>query len=189
VMCSKIFRSALTLIAALAALGLANVSVAQSSSTVAVGATPEPEKRPDSWLRDGDRIFFQTSAYNKHWSNNPDHVDKNNLLNFQIQSNYDRVWGADKTLFGLSFFKNSFGQPSQFLYWGQQWDFGDYFYAKVSAGLLHGYKGKFRDKIPFNKLGIAPALLPTLGVRYKDVSVEAIILGNSALMIGVGYTF
>jgi hypothetical protein len=54
---------------------------------------------------------------------------------------------------------------------------------------LHGYKGKYRDKIPFNKLGIAPAILPTLGARYKDFSVEAIILGNSALMIGVGYTF
>jgi hypothetical protein len=163
-------------------------AIAQSAPAMQTAAANEV-RNAETWLRDGDRIFFQYSVYNKHWTNNPEHVDRNHLLNFQIQSNYDRVWGADKTLFGVAFFKNSFGQPSQYIYWGQQWDFNDYFYAKVSAGLLHGYKGKYRDKIPFNKLGIAPAILPTLGMRYKDVSVEAIILGNSALMIGVGYTF
>lgn len=161
---------------------------AQSAPATQTAAANEV-RNAETWLRDGDRIFFQYSVYNKHRTNNPEHVDRNHLLNFQIQSNYDRVWGADKTLFGLSFFKNSFGQASQYIYWGQQWDFNDYFYAKISAGLLHGYKGKYRDKIPFNKLGIAPAILPTLGARYKDFSVEAIILGNSALMIGIGYTF
>jgi hypothetical protein len=164
-------------------------ALAQSSATVAVGATPEAARSPDSWLRDGDRFFFQYSVYTKHRTYNPEHVDRNHLLNFQIQSNYDRVWGADKTLFGLSFFKNSFGQPSQFVYWGQQWDVNDYVYAKVSAGLLHGYKGKYRDKIPFNKLGVAPGIIPTLGFRYKDFSVEGIMLGTSAGMIAVGYTF
>jgi hypothetical protein len=176
-------------VAALCVALVSSLALAQSSPATAVAAAAESKSATDSWLRDGDRIFFQTSVYNKHWSDNPDHVNRNNLINFQIQSNYDRVWGADKTLFGLAFFKNSFGQPSQFLYWGQQWDFNDYFYAKFSAGLLHGYKGKFRDKIPFNKLGVAPAVLPTLGMRYKNASLEAIILGNSALMIGVGYTF
>ncbi|TAG01413.1 MAG: sn-glycerol-3-phosphate transporter [Burkholderiales bacterium] len=167
---------------------LASVAIAQSAPAMGVAAAAG-NSSSDTWLRDGDRVFFQYSVYNKHWTKNPEHVNRNHLLNFQIQSNYDRVWGADKTLFGLAFFKNSFGQPSQFLYWGQQWDFNDYFYAKVSAGLLHGYKGKYKDKIPFNKLGVAPAILPTLGMRYKNASVEAIILGNSALMIGVGYTF
>ncbi len=178
----------LTLMAAALAALVSSVALAQSAPAMGVAAAAG-NGNSDTWLRDGDRIFFQYSVYNKHWSNNPEHVNKNHLLNFQIQSNYDRVWGADKTLFGVAFFKNSFGQPSQYLYWGQQWDFNDYVYAKVSAGLLHGYKGKYKDKIPFNKLGVAPAILPTLGVRYKNASVEAIILGNSALMIGVGYTF
>jgi hypothetical protein len=164
-------------------------SFAQSSPATAVAAAAESNASSDSWLRDGDRIFFQYSVYTKHRTYNPEHVDRNHLLRFEIQSNYDRVWGADKTLFGVAFFKNSFGQPSQYVYWGQKWDFNDYVYAKVSAGLLHGYKGKYRDKIPANKLGIAPGIIPTLGVKYKDVSVEAIILGTSALMIGVGYTF
>lgn len=166
------------------------VCVANAQTTPATQtAAANQVRNAETWLRDGDRLFFQYSVYNKHWNYNPEHVNRNHLLNFGIESNYDRVWGADKTLFGLSFFKNSFGQPSQYIYWGQRWDFGDYFYAKISAGLLHGYKGKYRDKIPFNKLGVAPAIIPSLGVRYRDVNVEAIILGNSALMIGVGFTF
>lgn len=170
-------------------LGIAATTFAQSSSTMSVATTPEAAKSPDTWLRDGDRIFAQYSVYTRHRSFNPEHVDRNHMINLQIQSNYDRVWGADKTLFGLAVFKNSFGQPSQYLYWGQKWDFGDYFYAKVSAGLLHGYKGKYKEKIPFNKYGVAPGILPTLGVQYKGFSLEAMFLGNSAIMAAVGYTF
>ncbi len=183
-------KSVFNLFRFVALLVCAHACVASAQSAPATQTAAAAQARnAETWLRDGDRIFFQYSVYNKHWTENPEHVNRNHLLNFTIESNYDRVWGADKTLFGFAQFKNSFGQPSQYLYWGQRWDFNDYLYVKVSAGLLHGYKGKYRDKIPFNKLGVAPAILPTLGVRYKDVSLEAIILGNSALMVGVGYTF
>lgn len=183
-------KSLFNLIRFAAVLACVHAGIACAQSTPATQTAAAAEARnAETWLRDGDRIFFQYSVYNRHWTKNPEHVNRNHLLNFTIESNYDRVWGADKTLFGFAQFKNSFGQPSQYLYWGQRWDFNDYLYVKMSAGLLHGYKGKYRDKIPFNKLGIAPAILPTLGARYKDVSVEAIILGNSALMVGVGYTF
>jgi hypothetical protein len=161
-----------------------------AQSTPATQTAAQSEVRnAETWLRDGDRIFVQYGVYNTHFNPKPDHVNENHKVTIQILSNYDRVWGADKTLIGLSVLKNSFGQPTQYLYWGQQWDLGEHVYAKVTAGLIHGYKGKYRDKIPFNKLGIAPAIVPSIGLRYRDFSVEGILLGASAFMVGVGYTF
>ena len=167
-------------------------AIAQTSPAAPMGAlsaTPADGRTADTWLRDGDSFAVQYGFYTKHRSYSPEHVDRNQLVNLEILSNYDRVWGADKTLFGVSFFKNSFGQPSQWLYWGQQWDFNPYVYAKVTAGLLHGYKGKYRDKLPFNKAGVAPGIIPALGLRYKGVTFETILLGTNALMFAVGYQF
>ncbi len=155
----------------------------------AMNSTSGDGRTADTWLRDGDTFSIQYGVYTKHRSYSPEHVDHNRMVNLEIQSNYDRVWGADKTLFGVAVLRNSFGQPSQWLYWGQRWDFNDYVYAKVTAGLLHGYKGKYRDKIPFNKAGVAPGIIPTLGVRYKGVTMETILLGGNALMFAVGYQF
>jgi hypothetical protein len=177
----------------LAALCASIALIAPLSSATAQTATPvSPATQapdPDAWLRDGDRFFVQYGFYTKHRSYSPEHVDHNRLINVEIQSNYDRVWGADKTLFGAAVFKNSFGQPSQWIYWGQQWDINPYVYTKVTAGLLHGYKGKYRDKIPLNKLGVAPGIIPAVGLRYKGVTFEGILLGTNALMFSVGYQF
>jgi hypothetical protein len=167
---------------------LNGISAAQTTPAMQTAAANQV-RNAETWLRDGDRIFLQYGVFNTHFNPSPDHVNRNHKITLQIYSNYDRVWGADKTLFGVSILKNSFGQPTQYVYWGQKWDFGDYFYAKVTAGLIHGYKGKYRDKIPFNKAGVAPAIVPAFGMQYKDVSVEGILLGASAFMVGVGYTF
>ena len=131
--------------------------------------------------------FF--SPYTEHFRHNPEYARHTYLVDLGIQSNYDRVWGADATLFGLAIFKNSYGQPSQYIYWGQQWDIKPWLYAKVTAGLLHGYKGKYKTNIPFNDLGVAPAIIPSVGLRYGNFRVEGVVLGFSALMFNVGYTF
>ena len=184
-------RWLLALCAAAALFVHAPIVMAQStpSTTPATSATPAQPANPDAWLRDGDRFFVQYGFYTKHRSYSPEHVDHNHAVNIEIQSNYDRVWGADKTLFGVAIFRNSFGQPSQWLYWGQQWDINPYVYTKVSAGLLHGYKGKYRDKIPFNKLGVAPGIIPAVGLRFKGVTLEGTLLGTNAVMFSVGYQF
>ena len=178
---------------AAAALGAISCAAFAQTSPVtpmgAMSATSADGRTADTWLRDGDTFSLQYGFYTKHRSYSAEHVDHNRLVNFEIQSNYDRVWGADKTLVGVAVLRNSFGQPSQWLYWGQRWDFNDYVYAKVTAGLLHGYKGKYRDKIPFNKAGVAPGIIPTLGFRFKGVSIETILLGGNALMFAVGYQF
>lgn len=162
-----------------------------SAQPVAAPAAPASAdgRNADTWLRDGDRIYFSYSPYVEHFRNNPEYVDRTHLVDLGIETKYDTVWGADRTLFGVSVFKNSYGQPSQYLYWGQKWDMKPWLYAKVTAGLLHGYKGKYKNNIPFNDLGVAPAIIPAIGVQYKDVRAEAIVLGFSALMFTVGYRF
>ena len=51
-------------------------------------------------------------------------------------------------------------------------------YFKLTGGLLHGYKEPYDDKIPLNDLGVAPAILPTLGFQYKFFVAEANLAGH-----------
>ena len=60
------------------------------------------------------------------------------------------------------------------------------FYMKLTGGLLEGYKGEYRDKIPLNRFGVAPAIIPSLGARYDRVSAEVVLLGAAAAMVTVG---
>ena len=166
-----------------------NIVIAQNTQAAPATVASADGRNADTWLRDGDRIYVGFSPYTEHFRNNPEYAKHTYLVDLGIQSQYDKVWGSDATLFGLAIFKNSYGQPSQYIYWGQQWDIKPWLYAKVTAGLLHGYKGKYKTNIPFNDLGVAPAIIPSVGLRYGNVRVEGIVLGFSALMFNVGYTF
>ena len=57
------------------------------------------------------------------------------------------------------------------------------------GGLLHGYKEPYEDKIPFNGLGVAPAIVPALGLRYKRVYTEVNLAGAAAVTVNVGFSF
>jgi len=127
---------------------------------------------------------IQTSLYTKHWDPDPDHTNHQKLIGPELffENNY---------LVGLAIFRNSFDQPSQFLYIGKTWSLfrSRYFYFKLVGGLLHGYKEPFEDKIPFNGLGVAPAILPSFGFRYKHIMLEAQIAGTAAITITGGLRF
>jgi hypothetical protein len=127
---------------------------------------------------------IQTSLYTKHWSENPDHNNKQKLIGPELVF-------ANDFLVGFAYFKNSFGQPSEYLYIGKTWPLfhSNYFYFKLTGGLLHGYKEPYEDKIPLNGLGVAPAILPSFGVRYKKVMMELQIAGTSAITVTAGLRF
>jgi hypothetical protein len=127
---------------------------------------------------------IQTSFYTKHWDEDPDHTNNQKLIGPELVFENDY-------LVGLAIFDNSFGQPSQFIYIGKTWPLfrSKYFYFKLVGGLLHGYKEPHEDKIPLNGLGVAPAILPSFGIRYKWFMVEAQIAGTAALTITGGLRF
>ena len=62
-------------------------------------------------------------------------------------------------------------------------------YVKLMGGLLHGYKDPYDDKIPLNELGVAPAIVPSLGFKYKRVMLEANLGGLAVVTITGGIRF
>jgi len=126
---------------------------------------------------------FQTSVWTTHYNPKPEHNNNQDL--FGIERHRD-----DSYMFGAATFRHSFGKRSFYVYTGKRFDFGDSpFFSKVSIGALHGYRGEYKDKIPLNKYGTAPVIIPSVGVNYKMLTSELIFLGNSAAMVTVGLRF
>jgi hypothetical protein len=133
---------------------------------------------------DFQQSYLYSSLYTKHYDPDPDHVNDQNMLGFEGQT-------RDKRIMGLAVFDNSFGQESQYLYVGRKWRaFGsDRWHYKLTGGLLNGYDEPYEDKIPLNGLGVAPAIVPTLGYKGKSFAIEFSQLGLAAGMITAGFTF
>lgn len=132
-----------------------------------------------------DRWYFQTSVITKHFRPNPQHDNTQRLLNLEY-------WRADSYLAGLALFDNSFGQRSQYLYLGRVWrpfDSHPSAYLKLTGGVLHGYKGEFKDKIPFNRAGTAPALVPSIGYGWGRLNTELVLFGTAGMLINFGVFF
>lgn len=140
---------------------------------------------PAEIRKDQDTLFVYTSVYTKHFDPTPDHVNRQNAL--AIEYNRARGW-----LVGGGYFDNSFGQPSQYLYVGKKFVLSQvsrHLYGKLTGGLVHGYKGKHKDAIPFNNYGVAPAALPSLGLQFGHFGTELILFGTSGLLVTVGWNF
>ena len=153
------------------------------SGTAFAADDSTPDQEPKSkWSIKEWKI--QTSVYTKHWDPEPDHVNHQHLIN--VETVFENNWLA-----GAALFDNSYGQSSQFVYMGKQWQiFGSkYFYWKLMGGLLNGYDGEHQDDIPLNELGIAPAILPAIGFRYKWAFTELNIAGTAAVTITAGIAF
>ncbi|NIT62327.1 MAG: ABC transporter ATP-binding protein, partial [Gammaproteobacteria bacterium] len=63
-------------------------------------------------------------------------------------------------------------------------------YVTVSAGIIYGYRGKYKDKVPLNVGGFAPVVIPSVGYRLNDrFSLEVQFLGTAAFMVGTTVRF
>lgn len=133
----------------------------------------------------GHRGELTFSPYTHHWSNNPEHKHVV-LLALDEQLPGGR-------LCGISLFSNSFGQPSTYVYGGQQFNqlFGqDRVFLKVTAGIMYGYVGQYQHKVPLNYRGFSPAVIPSLGYKLTEHdSVQVKLLGTAALMLSWGRQF
>ena len=131
-----------------------------------------------------ERWYIFTSLYTKHFEPDPNHVNHQKLLGIEAQM-------KNNWMFGFATFDNSFGQRSEYLYAGYLWPLfhSRHWYFKLTGGLLYGYKEPYEEKIPLNELGVAPAILPTLGFRYKFFVTEVNLLGNAGLTVTAGFTF
>lgn len=97
----------------------------------------------------------------------------------------------DHWLAGFSLFRNSFGQPSGYLYLGRRHerllDVQPLFF-QWSAGVLYGYRGEYKNKVALNVNGFAPGALVGLGWHFNRRSSAIVhLLGDAALMLQVSY--
>ncbi|MBX3610842.1 MAG: hypothetical protein KF871_13200 [Hydrogenophaga sp.] len=126
------------------------------------------------------------SPYTHHWSYNEEHKAVN-LVSLSRHLPDDRMCG-------LALFTNSFGQPSAYVYAAKTWEGfltrWPEVYATVSAGVIYGYVGKYKDKVPLNVGGFAPAIVPSVGYRFTPhLGMEVQILGTAAFMVGLNARF
>ena len=177
------YGSVASLVATVLLYMLTTGALAQSPSNSPPGPpASQAESVAEPWRT--DRFYFETSLYTRHFSNDPAHVDKQKLI--LGEWNITEQW-----LVGASFFDNSFGQPTQYVYGG--WRYRPFeqlqpFYVKVSAGLTHGYKDQYRDKIPFNHSGIAPIVIPSIGYCFSRVCSELVLFGGAGMLVTLGVT-
>jgi hypothetical protein len=180
------------LIPAFAATALSCITpTLQAQSSTATEAAPAPANPglwtrmsrwwDDDWLAGwdhGSTWRVTASPYTYHYSYSPEHTHVY-MLGVERQR-------ADGLLFGLSLFKNSFGQPSAYLYGGQRFDRlmeVDQLFAEVTGGVLYGYRPPFDHKVPLNVRGFSPGLVASLGWQLTPTwSGQVNVLGNSALM-------
>ncbi|WP_193072626.1 sn-glycerol-3-phosphate transporter [Pseudomonas sp. FME51] len=127
--------------------------------------------------------YVQGSVWTTHFSPQPDHNNHQDLIGIERHRENSYLWGA-------ATFRHSFGGRSYYAYGGKRFDFsGTPFNAKLTAGLMHGYKGEYRDKIPLNHFGIAPVVIPSVGASCGPVGVDLVLLGAAATMVNVGIKF
>jgi hypothetical protein len=129
--------------------------------------------------KDGDQYALIVAPYTRH---------------FTEDSKHKYVWlvgiereRADQSLAGVAFFSNSFGQPSTYIFpWGMNYHnfLGQsQLTAKITAGLLYGYRGEYKDKVPFNHNGFSPAIVPGLAWELGDgFQAQANLLGFNGMM-------
>lgn len=169
-------------------LGLAAASGLASAQP---STPPEPAKpasaasawdAPEPWRT--DRFYLETSVYTLHFNSDPDHVNQQNLV--LGEWNVTEEW-----LVGASFFDNSFGQSSQYVYGGYRFrPFKELqpLYFKLTAGVVHGYKGEYQDKIPYNSSGVAPVIIPSIGYCFNRYCSELVIFGTAGMLVTFGVT-
>ncbi|MEX1199951.1 MAG: hypothetical protein WEB02_04110 [Methylophaga sp.] len=156
----------------------------------------------NGFFTEGDAVVFQTSVWTHHYNDEPDHNNHQKLINLEYYFAPQHQpfpgtfsdWREDLSwLAGAATFKNSFDQQSVYVYGGSRYDWSmtenTDAYVKLTAGLLWGYRGEYRDKIPFNRLGVAPVILPAVGLQYRRANVELLPFAAAGIMMNVGWRF
>lgn len=151
----------------------------------AVGSPARAQQQPLPQAVDGARWELAVSPYTLHWHKDAEH-------RHVVLVGLERTQ-ADGTLWGGALFRNSFGQASGYAYYGHVWDglLGQpALYAKLTGGILYGYRGKYQDKVPFNQGGFSPAVIPAIGWRFTPQdAVQVSVLGNAGLTFSYARRF
>ena len=132
-----------------------------------------------------DAWQLQTSLFTKHYHDDGTLNNHQNLFELEYQRD-------DNYLIGAALFNNSYRQFSQYVYVGKLWrpiDNYQYLHIKVTGGLLHGYRDEHKDVIPLNGEGIAPVIVPAIGLSSEHLVGEIALFGKDCFLITAGLRF
>jgi len=157
---------------------------------------------PTAAADDTPHYAVQASVWTTHFNPQPYHNNNQRLLgverfgdNFVTDplTRHTSLFDAATPLAGATLFRNSFNQRSAYAYAGFRQpivrSYRTEFYVKLTGGVIHGYRGEHRDKIPLNRFGTTIAVLPSLGAQHNRVNAEAVLFGAAGMMINVGFSF
>ena len=124
------------------------------------------------------------SPYTHHWRYSAEHTNV-----YALGGEWQR---SDQWLGGASYFRNSFGQPSAYVYLGKRypglWQSQPELFLQWSAGMLYGYRGKFKTKVPLNYNGFSPGALASAGWMFdKKTTFTVHLLGDAGVMFQFSY--
>jgi hypothetical protein len=141
----------------------------------------------------GDQIRIAYAPKAFHFRHEAEHVDWNHIVALEWVMPRHAFWGAQRTHLGVSVFDNSYGQFSQSVYAGLEWDWtrawGGEVFLSLSAGLIHGYKEPYEDKLPLNNaLGVGLVLVPAIGWQHGALGLAAGLTG-SAVTLRISVSF
>jgi hypothetical protein len=167
-----IARAAAAILAGCTALVWAQDQLPETSSAPSGWSSPARAPSDPTW-----RLIIAPYTV-VHFSYSPDHKQVI-VLGAEREHPNGVVWGG-------TVFDNSFGQPSAYGFVGQRlygWSPWDALYAEWTVGILYGYTGQYKHKVPLNYNGFAPGAVGGVGWKFtKTVAGQVNILGTSALM-------
>lgn len=130
-------------------------------------------------VKPNDRLTLMYSPYTYHFSKSDEHK-----YVWLVGVERER---EDGRLSGITYFSNSFGQPSTYIFpWGQSYrNIGGIpgLFAKWSGGLLYGYVEPYENKVPLNVNGFSPAIIPSIGYEKQGYGAQLNWLGTAGLML------
>jgi hypothetical protein len=173
--CTPVVLGALACGVAAAQTSPASTEVPDTPNTASTGTaawTPfRPEQPGDHW-----RVILSPATYHWHYSADHRHVY---MLGLERQYEGGFEWGT-------VWFRNSFGQPSEYVYAGRRFDdLTSYkpLFVELTGGVLHGYEPPFQNKVPLNRHGYSPGAVLSVGWQFTPkYSTQVDVLGNAALM-------
>ncbi|MDO9071757.1 MAG: hypothetical protein Q7U73_00695 [Rubrivivax sp.] len=167
-------RQGARIVLPLVLVALVGGACAEGAPTLAASSSDEP----NHWR-------LAVSPYTHHWRYNDQHRP---VWAIAIERARPDGW-----LIGASFFKNSFGQPSSYVYIGRKHEgmpgVAPLFF-EWTGGLMYGYKGEYQTKVPLNFGGFSPGFLLSAGWQFnRRMSTQLNLLGDAAVMWQFNYAW
>lgn len=130
-----------------------------------------------------DRLQLQLASYT-HYESGDDYTGPPIYGGVEVRK-------SGGWFYGVGLFNNSYGQFSQYLYLGRQFDLyrvqDKTFHLKLSGGALHGYHDEHEDSLPVTIGDIGPVIIPSLGMNVGRWSFDFVFLVDEALMFNLGF--